>query len=311
MLIVEPKVEKITEENPFKKIEIAGRICYKSESSISDDSAIKFYDRLVKSQHTAMLEHATFIFSVPYAVYNLAKQCGDKSRKEGNLGRYLNCTCVTNSKLETRYIVSGNLRAINESGIPGLIGCLCFEGPGDGKLAYEKHDFADYQLKYASENVHLIRFEDIANPTPAEIAVHKYTTMKFITNRGVTHEFVRHRPFSFAQESTRYVNYNKEKFGSGNIQFIKPAKYDEYSEKKKELWLRAAQNSEDDYNALIEEGATAQEARDALNHAVKTEFIVTGNDAEWQHFFNLRSKGTTGAPHPDIKIIADMALELY
>lgn len=65
------------------------------------------------------------------------------------------------------------------------------------------------------------------------------------------------------------------------------------------------------YKALVAKGAPAQEARGVLPLETATEIVVTGNDKEWQHFFNLRSKGTTGAPHPDIKMVADMALRLY
>ena len=75
MTIIEPKVEIIKEENPFKKIEMAGRTCYKSEKAITEDSAISFYDRLVKSKHTAMLEHATFVFRVELLVYEMARRC--------------------------------------------------------------------------------------------------------------------------------------------------------------------------------------------------------------------------------------------
>lgn len=302
MRIIEPTVEIIKEDNPFKKIEMAGRTCYKSEKAITDDSAIAFYERLAARQHTAMLEHATFVFRTGLLVYEAARQC-----------EYLH---ATHEKVETkiggkadRFLVSGNLRAINESGIYALIECLRREGPGEGKLAYleAKEPFKDF----VSETTHLVSLSDIENLTPDEISAHKYTTMRFVTDRGVTHELVRHRPFSFAQESTRYVTYTKEQFGGGDIRFIKPAGFDEWSMDMRQYFEMALREAEKMYNRLIEAGATAQQARAVLPNAVKTEIIVTGNDKEWQHFFNLRSKGTTGAPHPDMKIVADMALELY
>ena len=135
--------------------------------------------------------------------------------------------------------------------------------------------------------------------------------MRFTTDRGVSHELVRHRPFSFAQESTRYVNYSKEQFGGGDIKFIKPAGFDDWTLDMKQHFEMALREAEMVYNRLIADGATPQQARAVLPNAVKTEIVVTGNDAEWQHFFNLRSKGITGAPHPDMKIVADMALDLY
>lgn len=302
MKIVEPKVEIIKEENPFKKIEMAGRTCYKSEKAITNDSAIAFYERLASRQHTAMLEHATFVFRTDLLVYEAARSCP-----------YLNATReYVESKIGgkvLRFLVSGNLRAINESGIYALIECLRREGPGDGKLAYleAKEPFKDF----LSETTHLIALDDIENLTPNEISKHKYTTMRFTTDRGVSHELVRHRPFSFAQESTRYVNYSKEQFGGGDIKFIKPAGFDDWALGMKQYFEMALVEAEKLYNRLIADGATPQQARAVLPNAVKTEIVVTGNDAEWQHFFNLRSKGTTGAPHPDMKIVADMALDLY
>lgn len=302
MRIIEPKVEIIKEDNPFKKIEMAGRTCYKSEKAITDDSAVAFYERLADRQHTAMLEHATFVFRTDLLVYEAARSC-----------HFLNATReYVETKLggkAMRFLVSGNLRAINESGIYALIECLRREGPGNGKLAYlqAKEPFKDF----VSETTHLVNLSDIENLTSEELSAHKYTTMRFVTDRGVTHELVRHRPFSFAQESTRYVTYTKEQFGGGDIKFIKPAGFDEWSMDMRQYFEMSLREAEKMYNRLIEAGATAQQARAVLPNAVKTEIIVTGNDKEWQHFFNLRSKGTTGAPHPDMKIVADKALALY
>ena len=75
--------------------------------------------------------------------------------------------------------------------------------------------------------------------------------------------------------------------------------------------MDAFKKAEREYNRLISYGRTPQEARTVLPNGLKTEIVVTGNDKEWKHFFNLRSKGTTGKPHPDMKKVADMALELY
>jgi thymidylate synthase (FAD) len=135
--------------------------------------------------------------------------------------------------------------------------------------------------------------------------------MRFITDRAVANEMVRHRLFGFAQESTRYVNYSKAQFGSGNIKFTKPAGYDEWSADDRQFFEDGLTEAENRYNGMIARGFTPQQARAMLPSSTKTEIIVTGNDAEWQHFFNLRSKGTTGAPHPDMKVVADMAFALY
>ena len=310
MQLIKPSVELIKEENPFKKIEMAARTCYKSEKNITEDSAIAFYQRLVDRQHTAMLEHAAFIFVVPKRVYEIAKQFEFHAEDMKNEGRYLYCT-ASETKNGTRYLVSGNLRAVNESGIDALIGCLFYKGGNNGKLAYAQFSQNEYTHKDDEVDTHLIAFEDIEKPTVDEVAAHKYTTMRFTTDRGVTHELCRHRPFSFAQESTRYCSYNKEQFGGGNIKFIEPAGYENWPIEMKTSLENAFCVAEKLYNEMMTKGATAQQARAVLPNGVKTEIIVTGNDREWQHFFNLRSKGTTGAPHPDMKVIADMALELY
>ena len=122
---------------------------------------------------------------------------------------------------------------------------------------------------------------------------------------------MRHRPFSFAQESTRYVCYSAEKFGGGDIKFIKPADFDKRTPERQEHFKNALRSAEQQYNEEIALGATAQEARAVLPNAVKTELVITGNDKEWQHFFNLRAKGTTGKPHPDMQLIANIAMEIY
>ena len=106
-------------------------------------------------------------------------------------------------------------------------------------------------------------------------------------------------------------NYSSEKHGGGNIKFIEPSGWGSWSEYRRSLYESSFLNAEKMYNAIIEDGATPQEARAVLPNSVKTELIMTASDAEWKHFFNLRSKGTTGKPHPDMKKVADIALDLY
>ena len=131
---------------------------------------------------------------------------------------------------------------------------------------------------------------------------HASMTVKFIVDRGVSHELVRHRLFSFAQESTRYCNYSNEKFGS-EITVIKPCFYQEYSEEY-DLWKAAMENAEYKYFQLLNTGSTPQEARSVLPNSLKTEVVVTGNMREWRHFFRLRAAGETGAPHPQMSEVA-------
>ena len=143
---------------------------------------------------------------------------------------------------------------------------------------------------------------------PTEFHKKRYT-MKFITDRGVSHELVRHRVFSFAQESTRYCNYTKGKFGN-ELTFIIPSWYNNYTYSDKDF-VDVLKNVEENYKAAIAAGATSQEARQILPNALKTEIVMTGFVDDWIHFFNLRWKGTTGKPHPDMAILAKKALEEF
>ena len=136
----------------------------------------------------------------------------------------------------------------------------------------------------------------------------KRYTVKFICNRQVSHEFVRHRLFSFAQESTRYCNYTKGKFGS-ELTFIQPCWFydpamlstNEVNELKSSLFDIEQRyfNLINDYNWKPQQAATI------LPNSLKTELIMTGFIDDWKHFFDLRAKGTTGTPHPQAKELAE------
>lgn len=142
---------------------------------------------------------------------------------------------------------------------------------------------------------------------------HGSITVKFICDRGVTHEIVRHRIASYSQESTRYCNYVKEKFGSQItcIDLATGFRYDlsdETDRKKYEVWQRAMENAERSYFQMIELGATPQEARSVLPNSLKTELVATMNLREWRHFFRLRADA---AAHPQCREVAQMLLERF
>jgi thymidylate synthase (FAD) len=124
-------------------------------------------------------------------------------------------------------------------------------------------------------------------------------TVKFIVDRGVSHELVRHRMASFAQESTRYCNYSKDGFGS-EITVIKPCFFEEGTEKYKH-WVCAMQDAESYYFHLLKCGCTPQEARSVLPNSLKTEVCMTADLREWRHFFKLRAADASGAAHPQMK----------
>ena len=138
---------------------------------------------------------------------------------------------------------------------------------------------------------------------------HFSVSVRMIVDRGVSHEIVRHRIASYAQESTRYCNYSQGKFGN-EITVIRPLFFDEGTPEYI-IWEESCMQAEKAYNELIEMGRSPQEARSVLPNSLKTEIVVTMNLREWIHFFNLRALGTTGAPHPQMKEIAMMVLEEF
>lgn len=129
---------------------------------------------------------------------------------------------------------------------------------------------------------------------------HVNITVRFITNRGVTHELVRHRLASYSQESTRYVNY-----GGSDIAFVLPVWWAESTDVARECFKRSCHDAEQEYNFLLECGWQPQQAREVLPNALKTEIVVTANVREWRHIFSLR---TSKAAHPQIRALMKDAL---
>jgi thymidylate synthase (FAD) len=136
---------------------------------------------------------------------------------------------------------------------------------------------------------------------------HASVTVKFVVDRGVSHELVRHRLASFAQESTRYCNYSKDDFGS-EITFIIPD-YLEYKSEGWNIWKESMKQAEDAYFKMLDFGLSPQQARAVLPNSLKTEVVMTANLREWRHFFKLRALGTTGKPHPQMLEVAVPLLE--
>ena len=271
MRLIKPSVEIIKQEeydlnHIFKFIELAGRTCYKSEDKITEDSAKEFVDRMIKSGHSAMLEHGTVYLTIAnknvsrgLLIYNYEKNPYSKVVWTDN-----------------NVYITTNYRAIIEN------------------------NWNNY-LEYIT--------------APTEFHV-KRTTVKFICDRGVSNEFVRHRVFSFAQESTRYCNYTKDKFNN-ELTFIIPCwikdleegnyyAYCEYHNSKNDAskrWFDVCMSAEFVYTNLIEKGWKPQEARTVLPNSLKTELIMTGFDSDWRHFFELRCAPNA---HPQAKELADM-----
>ncbi len=178
----------------------------------------------------------------------------------------------------------------------------------------EKRVAVTTNLRVLVENGWLDDLQYICEPTKYH---EKRITVRFICDRGVSHEFVRHRVFSFAQESTRYCNYSKDKFGN-ELTFIQPcylneaelAQYGPYhlvsrNKSPESIFICSLNNAEKDYLTLIESGWKAQEARAVLPNALKTELVMTGFATDWLHFFELRCASNA---HPQAR---ELAIPLY
>ena len=250
--------------NMMKFITKVGYTCYKTNKEITDEVAAAFVDGLIKRGHGAMLEHGTVFLAIP-----AEKMKNEQvSKIVSNLISYHLWTRYTEKIMNDKLylIIVTNFRVIVENNLQQFM--------------------KDYWY---------IPTQDERKCRP---------TVKFITDRGVSHESVRHRTLSFAQESTRYCNYAKEKFGA-SVTFIQPD------------WIKPEDQSEFEedcatieklYFKWIDKGYPAQLSRYFLINGTKTELVITGFVDDWQHFFDLRALDKTGPAHPDIK---KLALPLY
>ena len=177
----------------------------------------------------------------------------------------------------------------------------------------EDYIYVTTNLRVLQEHNWLDDLKYLCEPTEYH---EKRVTVKFITDRGVSHEFVRHRVFSFAQESTRYCNYSKDKFGN-ELTFIIPSWMNSNEKSintKQGFGLNPGEElfaflgkSERHYFKLLELGWTPQQARQVLPNALKTELVMTGFVSDWKYLFNLRTSiiAETGQPHPDMAALCD------
>lgn len=304
MKLIESSVQIIEEKDPYKMIELAGRTCYKSEDKITENSAKEFVDRMIKLGHGAMLEHGTIYLNVPEQTYT--------ETLEDEFGKFNN----PNNGLVDRYRKNKYSKVNSVAADEEL------------RKKYPKvrpfkltHHYITTNLRVIIENGWEKDLEWQCEPTEHH---EKRITAKFICDRGVSHEFVRHRVFSFAQESQRYCNYNKDKFNN-ELTFIKPTwlniptgdytywdgDWCDIDNMKIQLpsdngvadnFLWCLNNAGMQYRLLINKGLKPQEARAILPNATKTELVMTGFESDWEHFFELRC---SGAAHPDAKKLAD------
>ena len=322
-------------ENPYAFIERIGRICYKSESRITPESAKDFVAKLKKNGHLAMLEHYhLYLWDCSGETVAMLGRIAQGSPYESVPAplRFLNVTTFCNSGL-----ISGSFRTFIElqaSEDYRILGSEMWNvlnkefpdvfAPSTDPRRYVKEclvrlktykDVINNVERVESEEPQFVDLPDAAHEQYREdvercLRKHLTHTILFTCDRGVSHELVRHRPASFAQESTRYCNYGNAKFGH-EITVIAPCFWPDHSETPYLQWASACESAEKSYFALLGcEGVTPQQARSVLPNSLKTEIVVTATEDEWQHILNLRYHGTTGAPHPQMKEIMELAYPL-
>lgn len=242
-----PQIE--TSTGIFKHIERCGRVAYKSEERINENSYTNFVQMIVKKGHLSVLEHGTIYLQV----------FGSKFKELAG-----NYAFNPYSKIrinEGIYHITTNYRVLVENSWLSDLTFRC-----------EPTEFHE-----------------------------KRVTVLFTCDRGVSHEFVRHRVMSFTQESTRYCNYSKDKFNN-ELTFIIPNWFTNESIYNNEnIWEASMQLLENNYNFLIKKGWLPQQARSILPNSLKTELVMTGFIDDWKGFFELR---TSTAAHPQARELA-------
>ena len=258
MKLIESKAEYIPQEEGlegiYKQIEKCGRTCYKSENKITEDSAKNFVDRMIKSNHTAMLEHGTVYLAIPYT-------------NEETLSHYRGMAGKYNEIEFTRYSKVTMMRGT--------------------------HNYVTTNYRVLVENNWLDDLQYLCNPT--EFHEKRYT-FKFTTDRGVSHQLVRERAMSPAQESQRYCNYLKEKFGM-SVTFIQPSWVLEEDQAELEEDIKQVEFL---YFKWLNKGYKPEEARYFLINGTKTEICITGFASDFRHMLDLRLFEKTGKVSPDM-----------
>ena len=181
---------------------------------------------------------------------------------------------------------------------PPLYGQLLQTVELAGRVCYK----SEHKIRYGSAEEFVRKVISRGHEAVIE---HGSITIKFVCDRGVSHEIVRHRLASYCQESTRYCNYGKDQF-MGEISVIEPCFF-EPNTRAYNVWKESCLTAEKAYFDLLDVGCSPQEARSVLPNSLKTEIVMTANVREWRHFLKLRC---APAAHPQMREVANMAREL-
>lgn len=298
MNIIKPSFQIIeptgyTIDDIYKSIELAGRVSHKSEANIKEGSAKDFVGRMLNMKHLATCEFGTVYLNLPNGLISQALY--------GNL---------VDKYSENTYSIS--VPYVEKTGLMSI-----------GRAAITTN------YRVLVENNWLDDLQYLCEPTEYH---HKRYTVKFILDRAIANEIVRHRNFSFLQESTRYCRYSADKF-NGELTFILPCWFEELGQsvikfeegkykdtycfqftgdnagKSCSIWYRTMREAEEHYKELINLGWKAEQARNILPLSLKTELYMCGFAEDWKNFFKLRSKKYgVGNPHPQVD---ELATPLY
>lgn len=302
MRIIEPSYEIMDrgQMDPVKKIELVGRVCYKSESLITEDSAPRFVSTLIERQHYAMLEHASIILEMDYKAYRRFKDLIEFYEEDTALPAFVDIT-----RSIDRFVMSANVRAwrelfrhfTNRSMPTGVQAIINSNDELFGDLGIFFPDDPWYGSVKQIDPSKLIRHKEIERHTPM--------TVRFTVDIAVARELCRHRLASHAGSSTRYCDYSKGKFG-GEITVIEPQ--ENYCDDGLSF-VRGAAYAEDKYLEQRAEGIPPEIARSSLPLGTMCEHVMTMPLEKWKHIFNLRALDKTGKAHPQIKRVMIPLLE--
>jgi thymidylate synthase (FAD) len=276
-------LEDLDDQSLAVRIEVCGRICYKSEDKITPESAEPFIRNIIKHGHNSVTEMAVLTLKILYDTESMAIQFFNLMPK------FLLVDRVEKKEL----LVTGSIRAFRElyksNPTVKMVKAITEYLSSCHPLFYEDLIPARGLLKQEGVLVEKVPLETVESLSAELLAKHRHVAVLFVVNRAITHEIVRHRPVSYLQESQRYCRYSQDKFGN-EVTFIKPMFFEKGTEEYS-LWEKAMQDTEEIYLKLLGT-SSPQAARTVLPNSCKTELITFANLLEWLHIFKLRtSKG--------------------
>lgn len=281
----------------LEQIERCGRVCYKSEDKITEESAVPFIKGIIKRGHESVLEMGQIVCRIK----------GGSSTALTEFFEYIPRFCQVDRTERDEFIFSGNPRAFRDLSknftenlvVQTINTTLAQKWP----LLFQEYNNGPEMTSQPS--VHILSAQEIEYLPVSLLKKHRTILAHITVNRAVTHELVRHRIASYLQESQRYCRYGEDRFG-GEVVFIAPCFFDEDSEEFT-LWKKAMEETENIYLQLLKT-SSPQAARTVLPNSCKTEIMVHATLEEWLHILRLR---TSTAADPSMREIMTMMLPVF